>query len=430
MAAQTIKVGQLLLDVENPRHGVVSSQRDAISEIISQQGQKLVAIAEHIGVNGLNPADNLLVMPKGKNFVVLEGNRRLAAIRLLANPDLADGHPEAAAFKKLAKQFTAPSEVDCAVVADRDEARVWILLRHAGESGGVGVVNWGAAERERFAPRPGTQVAQGLAFVEAARAAYPENTELQQNLDKVHNERISTIGRLVADSEFKRLIGTVKDGHFQARYTAAALQAVIEQILKDFATTVSVSQVKNQAQRAAYLGNLTMPPAKQVLATPTALDASPVSNKPSGSAAKRRGPAPKPGPLLKNLNVNKLGKRVVDILAELRKLDVTKFPNAASLMLRAVLELSVDQIYAVKGWTVGNTEFKNRIRKCLGLIDPTNKDPTWLPVRTGLQDASSLHSVSTLHAYVHHPSYHPTAGDIRNIAANLEPFLQALNDLV
>jgi hypothetical protein len=431
VATRTLNVGQLMLDVENPRYGQTSSQRDAITAVITHQGPKLVALAEHIGENGMNPADSLMVMSEGKTFIVLEGNRRLAAIRLLAKPSLAAGTNFEKAFSDIATRLSPPKEISCVVMASRDEARPWILLRHNGESEGVGVVRWGAAERERFESRPGTQVFQGLSFVDAAKRAYPNNDELQADLSKIQGQRISTLGRLVADSSFKKLIGGAdKDGQFITRFSAIVLQSLVERIARDFATTVTVSKVKNQTERSAYIASLSLPSLKEELPSPEPLDKTPVvDRKQMAGARRRKNASPKQTPILHELDLNKLGQRTVDILIELRKIDTEKFPNAAALILRAILELSVDDVYQIKKWKVSNTEFKNRIKRCLGDIDPTSKDPNFRPIRTGLQDSSSLHSVSTLHSYVHNSSYNPSVGDIRAIAANWQPFLQALNDL-
>lgn len=431
VATKSIPVGQLLLDLENPRYGEVHSQAEAMKAIIEHQGQKLVNLAEHIGMNGMNPADLPLIMAKGKNFIVLEGNRRLAAIRLLERPELATGTTWHAAFDKLAGEHEAPPAVACSLMTDRDEARPWILLRHAGESKGVGPVPWGVAERERFEPRPGTQAFQGLAFIEAAKAAYPDDAELHANLDKIREERSSTLGRVLNNADFKRRIGTVtNDGEFIARFSATALRQLARKMAEDFAHHVSVSAVKSKEQQKAYIDELPVPMDADVLPSPAPLDSAPVK-----SSGGKGGGKPKPKPqsrqnrVLRDLDLSKLRPRTRDVLAEVRTMDIEKLPNTASIMVRAVLELGVDDYLEQKGINKAK-EFKDRIRRALKDVDSTEKDKKWLPIRTGLQDASSLHSVSTLHAFVHHGSYHPTAGDVRNIAANWGPFVQALNDLL
>lgn len=116
---KTIPVGQLMLDTKNPRHGELESQRAAIESLIASQRQKLVVLANDVLKNGLSPIERLMVL-KGKNgYTVVEGNRRLTAIKLLNNPALADGTPIAAAIKRLSNKGSAPSEADCSIAPSR-----------------------------------------------------------------------------------------------------------------------------------------------------------------------------------------------------------------------------------------------------------------------------------------------------------------------
>jgi hypothetical protein len=76
-----IDLQQLLVNLENPRYLTRASQRDAILKMAEHQGIKLVTLAEDIVYNGLNPTRRFLVSPvDGDNYVVLEGNRRIAAL--------------------------------------------------------------------------------------------------------------------------------------------------------------------------------------------------------------------------------------------------------------------------------------------------------------------------------------------------------------
>lgn len=92
-----------------------------------------------------------------------------------------------------------------------------------------------------------------------------------------------------------------------------------------------------------------------------------------------------------------------------------------------VLCLSVDQFIAKKNLS-SKGELKTRIKRTLHAVDPTDKDSTYQGIRQGLSDGTSFYSVSTLHGYVHNRHFHPDGSSIRSIAANLSPFLQALND--
>lgn len=172
----SIAVGQLLLDTANPRHEPVESQRDAIHALVQTERQKLVVLANDIGERGFSPMDRLLAIKDGRRYVVVEGNRRLAAVRLLANPDLAEGTVIETAIKRVAKGATViPDEADCAVLDSRDEAGHWMRLRHDGEAGGAGVVRWNSFATNRFSHKPGTQAARAIKFLEAVTEGYPEN---------------------------------------------------------------------------------------------------------------------------------------------------------------------------------------------------------------------------------------------------------------
>ena len=431
MEKRTIPVESLLLDVENPRHERVQTQGQAIDAVIEDQGAKLVRLATDVAEKGLSPIDRMLVIKnRGKQtYTVVEGNRRITAVKLLRNPDLAAGSPFEKEFRELSTGKGVPSEVDCAIAPSRDAARHWQELRHTGEAEGVGVVRWGALQNNRFKQRPGSQASKAIAFIEAVRPAFPGNADIQELLTKVANERLTTLGRVVADPDFKKLVGLVEtDGGLEFHYTAAVLEGLFERLLDDIAGEYSVTKLKTKEHRTTYLGSLPPPSPKSHMEDAKALQ--PLSKarpaKAGGNKAKPK--TPKPGPLFKDLSLENLGDKVQAILVELRQLDLVRFPNAAAVLLRAVVELAVDQYHVAKKWDPKKGELKTRVRKCLREIDPTDKAQQYQGVRTGLQDGTSYLAITTLHGFVHNPDFHPTAADLRRFAKNFEPFLQELND--
>ena len=68
------------------------------------------------------------------------------------------------------------------------------------------------------------------------------------------------------------------------------------------------------------------------------------------------------------------------------------------------------------------------IGRCIDKIDPGREDTRYAYVRTGLKDRSSVLAPDTLHEYVHNPDFYPSSTELRTIAKNYKPFLQALND--
>src|SRR2546430_179891 len=87
-----IATADLLFDENNPRLSAPQpSQQDAALELTRQQGDNIVRLAADIVDNGLDPMMLTAVIASGdrrKRYTVLEGNRRLLALRALETPAL------------------------------------------------------------------------------------------------------------------------------------------------------------------------------------------------------------------------------------------------------------------------------------------------------------------------------------------------------
>src|SRR6267378_8291843 len=148
-----IAVASLLIDTKNPRLPKLNlGQREAQRAIAQEQKLKLPKLAQDIVTYGLNLAELPITMElKGdelKRHIVLEGNRRLVALRGLENPEWMIGAVQPGVLKEmraLSRQYLQnPIEtVECLIVKDRKEAEHWIELRHTGENFGAGIVRWG-----------------------------------------------------------------------------------------------------------------------------------------------------------------------------------------------------------------------------------------------------------------------------------------------
>src|SRR5690606_32955486 len=162
---QSIPLSLLKLDQENVRFGsdIAQNQREAIELIMSdpEDARKILKLAEHISLYGLDPTENQLVTPDGEgNYIVLEGNRRLTALKLLQKPDLCP-------VERLVKNFfdarnniigEFPEEFQCSVVSSREEGDKWVELKHTGQNAGIGRVNWDSDIRdERRARQTGVE---------------------------------------------------------------------------------------------------------------------------------------------------------------------------------------------------------------------------------------------------------------------------------
>ena len=137
-----IAVTNLLVDELNPRLAQPSSgQQNAIRALATVQGRKLQVLAADIVNHGLNPSDITIVMPfggDGERFVVLDGNRRLTALRALENPELlVDAVPQSVyrSIRRLALKYRESPirEIQCVVFDGRGygQLRQFIGLNYA-----------------------------------------------------------------------------------------------------------------------------------------------------------------------------------------------------------------------------------------------------------------------------------------------------------
>ncbi len=160
MTPITVPVSKLDFDLHNPRYTEQSSQRDAFEKTLLDSIGKTQKLAEHIVANGQNPIDLIAAFETDdRRFVVLEGNRRTAVLKALNKPVLLNALPSGAgvsAFVKRMKLLVSRVEKDAinkvglVVFPSREDADVWISLKHTGENDGAGTVNWDGTQSARF----------------------------------------------------------------------------------------------------------------------------------------------------------------------------------------------------------------------------------------------------------------------------------------
>ena len=431
MDTKSLKVGSLLLDTQNPRTPPSDAQLGAFAALIEEQGPKLLALMADIAANGLNPTDRLLVIPDGRRFVVVEGNRRVAALKILDNPDIAAGSAIARQAKKLSRERAVKvAKIDCAVATGRKEARPWIRLRHDGESEGAGTVRWKGRQRARFGSSDSTQSGAGNAFLNAVELGYPDDDELLNLAAEVGSNRLTTLGRLVQSPVLrKRADYVIEDGQIKFHRDAAAMRDLLLRLLGDLATDYGVTQLKSAAQRKGYvderlpvLDRKNRSDEPKPLGEPVATDAPKPDPKPKPKSKSK----PKPVRLFGGLTLDNLGGRVPSLLSELQRLQPEDFPNAANVLVRVLLEVALDQAISKYGWGDKGT-LRDKLVRALQKIDSTGKDARFQAVRAGLNDGTSLYAVATMHSYLHNPYVHAGPAEARTSAANVAPFLEALD---
>ena len=151
-----VAVARLRLDRLNPRL-IGEDDRASDEAIVARlyRAADLDELLQSITANGYMDIEPLVVMddPEARNgeLIVLEGNRRLAALRLLREPDLARSIATSEGLRIAIPPIADPlratlDEVSVYPVANRERARSFIGFKHIN-----GPAKWDAYAKARFA---------------------------------------------------------------------------------------------------------------------------------------------------------------------------------------------------------------------------------------------------------------------------------------
>jgi len=157
-----ISIKDIVNYYENPRHAIASSEKDTLKKLFEAVGnQYMLNLAEDIKTHGLLGNQQIVVVysEEIKKYVVYEGNRRVAAIKMLQQPSDFDFLDNASREKaeKLSSQISESiGDVMC-YVTDEEEAFFIMERLHSGEDKGRGLKAWNAKEKEIFKVRQSNQ---------------------------------------------------------------------------------------------------------------------------------------------------------------------------------------------------------------------------------------------------------------------------------
>ncbi len=169
-------------------------------------------LAEDIAKNGLSPSDLPIVTlhDDGVHYLVLEGNRRIAALKILANPNLVKYGSDKSIREKLkkisddAQGQPLPEKIACVEFPSEEEAAHWLELRHQGQNQGRGVVAWDGQATDRFRERMSGKTSPERQVIEFMRSGGHLGTDVVSRLDSLP---ITNLKRLLQDPYVRSKVG-------------------------------------------------------------------------------------------------------------------------------------------------------------------------------------------------------------------------------
>ena len=438
---EDIPVSKLQLDLKNPRlPDIQTSQIDTLRLIARLQGEKLLALAKHITTYGLNPAEKFIVIPDDHNqYIVLDGNRRLTALRLLETPSIVEGYVSEDLFKQfriISETFLlAPIEdAPCIVFQDNEQAVPWIELIHDGESGGAGLVKWSAQQRSRYQARKGNKALHliVLDFVTQHGQLSPETVEKI----KMGKYPTSTLKRVLSTPYVREKLGIEKKGQIAfTHYPKSEIIKGLSRVVDDIGTgRINVNDVHSQSDRIEYINgfdNDALPSEKNRNDEAVPIEDAPDNHVPTQRLRpERRASISRKKLIPSSLRLTINVQRINNIYHELkRKLIVDKTPNAVAVLLRAFLEMSVDEYIDRKGIQIrGRDTLANKVFQVAEYMEQNDiLARSYLrPIRRAASDSESPYSTTTLNGYVHNRHFSPSPNDLIATWDTLQIFIVKL----
>jgi hypothetical protein len=449
MAQKQLKIDSLELDLENPRITLASDQRDAMQKILNEQKIRLINLAESIAVKGLNPMDRFLVLrsTRAGKFIVVEGNRRLLAIKLLKNPSLIADLEMTDAFKKrlqkaaLAFDVRVVEPVGCFEVTDRAQGNDWVRQRHIGADSGRGIVDWSSIAISRFRGRD--PALQALDFVLEHAGLTDDQAELITG-----KFPLTTLDRLLSTPSVRAAIGfEIEKGKLLTELPAEEALKPLKRIVLDLAEKkINVTKLKSKEQQNEYIGNLKasdQPNLAKKSGAATAVESMTKKDfaaKPPSTGKKPRGgkPTPRIHVVPKSSKLRVTVPKIAGIFEELRTLQLSKHVHAIAVLLRVFVEMSVDEYLTTtahipltfkdpKSNHIGEKKLKVKVNDAIDhMVTNGANAKDFLGGTKGLTDQNHPFSIDTLHAYIHNRFFTPVDTHLTAAWDNAQPFFEKI----
>ena len=465
----TLKLSNLYLDLQNPRYEEQRSQNEALNTIAGEQKEKLLVLLRDIIANGLNPSDIPIVMPdkeRVNGFIVLEGNRRIAALKLFKKPDILTNSSLKQKYSKLNEKHKGSivNSIECLVVESREEANLWIERKHEGEMNGAGTVRWDNVQKSRFLANKTGKESKAVQLIDFMKAATEGDVEFAEQLGKVS---ATNLERLISTPEVCSDLGLVYNhGEFSSKYeweeVLKGLRAIVKRLAQD---DFNVSQIYLKDDRLKFMSMMSPEelPDTSRRATDTwrlkdyrsqssvqgksggkndDTETGDTDNNTAGLDNEQR-PTKRWHFVPDGLKMTIPNERSNRILSELKQMSHVAMPNACAVMMRVFLELSVDcyleEFNLLKNGAVSASKDPRDLKqKTNEVINQMIQQKIYLDqakakgIRTEVNNDKSVFSIDTLNAYVHNLSFNPIPETLMLSWDNIEPFIvavwKAIND--
>jgi len=470
-----LSVTSLRLDPKNPRipeNDEILKQQRLIELLV--KNDKVYDLTKSIVNNGYYPIENLIAIKENEKHIVVEGNRRLTALKLLIDPQKAPKEKRSS-FISLSNrlgQDNVIKKLKVYIAPSRENANLLIMSKHTNAD----FEAWTPLMKAKFYLN---QLSEEVTTNDLAIIYHRNVSELNkliihyklfleacslelddETMEKINNPRdfpISAIERLFNSSEFKsfmgiefkedRILGYVEKVEFQKAFKKIMIDATAdkgEENRIDTRVLNNSRDVDNYRlnKLAIYKPNLDKkgyfelsPKTTQISLESTSETKAPRKIR----KVKKKQPSLIPPDFICDLD----NQRIQYIFGELKKLPVSKFPNAVSVLLRGFLEMSLGYYLSKTGilQEIVDKEKVKRSKKQQNLPNGWHPTLSWMlkyvvnetsilernpllsrAIGKMCNEKDSLITIDTLNLFTHNRYYLPDEEKLRNFWSQLKDF--------
>ena len=446
-----VSLNEVLLDADNIRldgTGKVAqdsvTQNSLLADLFNYESAMELVIS--ITENGVFPDELPVVIEQedGK-YIVIEGNRRIAALKALQNPSIA---PDSFFDKIIALGPLSPDlqRIHVVIAPSREATNKLIASKHTKTTRRP----WKPLRQAYFYRV--LQDKEGKTIEQLKREFDPnvprfirmlEMHKIAKSFDypseiasEVHNERnfpITTLERVYDNQQVQGLLGFAfnDDGTVRIKTKQAAFSKAFRKIVYDVANRTEDSRSLNTDTKIKnYVQSFIKKPFDK-LSEPITSESFYENEAPKEeSKSKPSKPKSQNGVIPEHISFGLNSSALKEMYKELRNISVRKFPNAAHDLLRSFLECSVvEYLKHINEYdnVVKNDQHIPKLSEMLTHLYNSNivKDKQVKQAMRGIQaDYDKPYSLKRMHLANHNPYCSSTENDVRSAWGKMEKLME------
>jgi hypothetical protein len=425
-------IKDLSVSPENPRHDELENEVESINWLTNNLTERMKKLSQDIVDTGFVYDPPLLSKEKGE-WKLHDGNRRIACLKLIHNPSIANDTNIQKFYEALSSSYKGriPTTVHCRIEDDPKIINDILERRHAGGETGIGQMPWTPEGKDNFFIRKGLKNPSPK-FGNAVSRYLKENDIVAKG-DKVP---VSIFDRLLSNEDYKNKIGvSFKGKKLSFIGNIEQSEAVLKRIVDDNKSgAINLNKAWSKTEKDKYLKILendgilpkVITENKETNTVKTPLEKPLKTRKISKQTNNRTNLIPANIELSEDVFVS---ERILSIFNELQRNLTFKYHiNAIAILFRVLIEMSVDsylentkiEVYKKKGAPTLADRFSACLDELVNRGFISNKDRK---VLVKFREPERFLSADTFHAYVHNKLANPIESELIAKWDTLEIFI-------